>query len=79
LASKRRKAMIDDGRDDDRDDDSERVEVLADGEEPVGAGIGGDAGAPGGMGGPRAIPGGGRPDGGVSPVPADEGSDEEDG
>jgi hypothetical protein len=68
-------AMIDDGR----DEDSERVETLADGEEPVAAGTGGDAGAPGGMGGPQAKPGGGRPDGGVSPFQTDQNSRGEDG
>ncbi len=41
------------------------------------AGTGGDPGAPGGMGGARAEPveSGGRPNGGVSPIPPDEEGD----
>ena len=56
---------------DERDREPERDE--AESSAPA-AGTGGDAGAPGGMGGAAAVPvdSGGRPNGGVSPIPPDE-------
>ena len=52
----------------------EREKETETGSRAPAAGTGGDPGAPGGMGGARSAPGdsGGRPDGGVSPIPADE-------
>ena len=57
-----------------RDREPERVE--AESSAPAAA-TGSDAGAPGGMGGAAAVPvdSGGRPNGGVSPIPAEEDED----
>lgn len=59
----------------DRDDDAGRDER----ESPAPAGTGSDAGAPGGMGGAAAAPveSGGRPNGGISPIPPEEDEDRE--
>lgn len=60
----------------DRDDDAARDER----ESPApAAGTGSDAGAPGGMGGAAAAPveSGGRPNGGISPIPPEEDEDSE--